>query len=121
MVGPFDLGTIVIRFALHIDPYTARVSIDPSGSEPIPTIIDGIVTLVRDIRVSIDRSDFTLNPTACQAAPTASSLSSPQGQTAMVSTPFVPDDCEELAFKPVLSVSTKAKTSKAGARACRSS
>jgi hypothetical protein len=114
VVGPFDLGTIVIRFALRIDPYTARVSIDPSGSEPIPTIIDGIVTHVRDIKVSIDRPNFTLNPTACEPAPTASTLTSPQGQTAIVSTPFVPDDCEELAFKPVLSVSTKAKTSKAG-------
>ena len=113
VVGPFDLGTIVIRFALRIDPYTARVSIDPSGSEPIPTIIDGIVTHVRDIRVSIDRPNFTLNPTACQPAPTASSLASPQGQTATVTTPFAPDDCDELAFKPALSVSTKAKTSKA--------
>jgi hypothetical protein len=112
VVGPFDLGTIVIRFALHIDPYTARVSIDPTGSEPIPTIIDGIVTHVRDIRVSIDRPDFTLNPTACQPAPTASTLSSPQGQTATVTTPFAPDSCDELKFKPQFSASTKGKTSR---------
>ena len=25
-IGPFDLGTVVIRFGLHIDPYTAQVS-----------------------------------------------------------------------------------------------
>lgn len=112
VIGPFDLGTIVIRFALRIDPYTARVSIDPSGSEPIPTIIDGIVTHVRDIRVSIDRSGFTLNPTACQPAPTASTLSSPQGQAATVTTPFAPDDCDELAFKPKFSASTDGRTSR---------
>ena len=112
VVGPFDLGTIVIRFALHIDPYTARVSIDPTGSEPIPTIIDGIVTHVRDIRVSIDRPDFTLNPTACQPAPTASTLTSPQGQTANVSTPFAPDDCNELKFKPKFTASAGGRTSR---------
>jgi hypothetical protein len=39
VVGPLDLGTVVVRFGLHSDPYTAQVSIDPSGSEPTPTII----------------------------------------------------------------------------------
>ena len=29
VVGPFDLGTIVIRFGLQINPYTAQVSITP--------------------------------------------------------------------------------------------
>ncbi|MFZ1153791.1 MAG: hypothetical protein WAN93_02680, partial [Solirubrobacteraceae bacterium] len=53
VVGPFDLGTVVLRFGLTIDPYTARVSVTPISSEPIPTIIDGIVTHVRDIRVYI--------------------------------------------------------------------
>jgi hypothetical protein len=112
VVGPFDLGTIVIHFALHIDPHTARVSIDPTGSEPIPTIIDGIVTHVRNIRVSIDRPDFTLNPTACQPAPTASTLTSPQGQTANVSTPFAPNDCDELKFKPKFTASVGGRTSR---------
>ena len=112
VVGPFDLGTIVIRFALHIDPYTARVSIDPTGSEPIPTIIDGIVTHVRSVRVSIDRPDFTLNPTACQPAPTASTLISPEGQTATVTTPFAPNDCDELKFKPKFAASAGGRTSR---------
>src|SRR6202035_2014444 len=54
-VGPFDLGTVVLRFGLTIDPYTARVSVTPTSAEPIPTILHGIVTHVRDIRVYIDR------------------------------------------------------------------
>ncbi len=29
VVGPFDLGTVVIRFGLQIDPYTAQVSDRP--------------------------------------------------------------------------------------------
>ena len=113
VVGPFDLGTVVIRFGLRIDPYTAQVSIDPSGSEPIPTIIDGIVTHVRDIRVSIDRTAFTLNPTTCTPLPLSSTLTSAQGQVATVSAPFQAANCGELSFKPKFTASTRAKTSKA--------
>ena len=65
VVGPFDLGTVVIRFGLRIDPHTAQVSVDPTASEPIPTIIQGIVTHVRDIRVYMNRPSFTFNPTSC--------------------------------------------------------
>jgi uncharacterized repeat protein (TIGR01451 family) len=113
VVGPFDLGTVVVRFGLHIDPYTAQVSIDPSGSEPIPTIIDGIVTHVRDIQVSIDRSDFTINPTACEARPISSTLTSSLGTTAGTSTPLHAEACNELAFKPTFKASTSGRTSRA--------
>ena len=113
VIGPFDLGTVVIRFGLRIDPYTAQVSIDPTGSEPIPTIIDGIVTHVRDIRVSIDRSGFTLNPTNCTALPVASTLTSNYAQSTTVSTPFTTTRCQELSFKPKFTASTQAHTSRA--------
>jgi hypothetical protein len=113
VVGPFDLGTVVVRFALHIDPYTAQVSIDPTGSEPIPTIIDGIVTHVRDIQVSIDRSDFTINPTACEPRPISSTLTSSFGAAANTSTPLHAEACNELAFKPTFKASTSGRTSRA--------
>ncbi len=113
VVGPFNLGTVVVRFGLHIDPYTAQVSIDPTGSEPIPTIIDGIVTHVRDIRVSVDRPDFTLNPTSCEPRPISSTLTSSLGAVATTSTPLHAEACNELAFKPRLKASTNGKTSRA--------
>jgi uncharacterized repeat protein (TIGR01451 family) len=113
VVGPFDLGTVVVRFGLHIDPYTAQVSIDPSGSERIPTIIDGIVTHVRDIKVSVDRSDFTINPTSCDARPISSTLTSSLGQSASASAPLKAEACNELAFKPTFKASTNGKTSRA--------
>ena len=40
-VGPFDLGTVVIRFALNINPTTAQVEVSANGSDPIPHIIKG--------------------------------------------------------------------------------
>ncbi|MBA3866087.1 MAG: hypothetical protein H0X42_07040, partial [Solirubrobacterales bacterium] len=58
-VGPFDLGTVVVRFALKIDPETAEVSVDGAQSDPIPHIVDGIPIHLRDIRAYVDRKDFT--------------------------------------------------------------
>ncbi len=112
VVGPFDLGTVVIRFGLRIDPNTAQVSVDPSASEPIPTIIDGIVTHVRDIRVYIDRPGFTLNPTSCAPLAIASTLNSNLGHSVTISSPFQGANCANLAFKPSFKVSTNGKTSR---------
>jgi hypothetical protein len=112
LVGPFDLGTVVIRFGLTIDPYTAQVSVTPTGSEPIPTILRGIVTHVRDIRVYIDRSNFTLNPTSCNPLKIGSTLTSDQGASKTVTSPFQASNCQALAFKPIFKVWTSGKTSR---------
>jgi hypothetical protein len=116
VVGPFDLGTVVLRFGLSINPYTAQVSVSPSSSEPIPTIIDGIVTHVRDIRVYVERpgdAPFTLNPTSCAPMAIGSTLTSSQGASATVTSPFQSASCANLKFAPKFKVSTSAKTSKA--------
>jgi len=112
VVGPFDLGTVVLRFALGIDPHTAQVSVDPVASEPIPTILDGIVTHVRDIRVYVDRQGFIVNPTSCNPLAISSTLNSNLGGSATVSSPFQASNCADLAFKPTLKVSTAGKTSR---------
>jgi hypothetical protein len=113
VVGPFDLGTVVIRFGLRIDPHTAQVNVDPTASEPIPTILQGIVTHVRDIRVYIDRPNFTLNPTSCNPMAISSTLSSDLHQSATISSRFQAANCSSLKFAPKFSVSTNSKTSKA--------
>ena len=112
VVGPFDLGTVVIRFGLRLDPHTVQVSVDPTASEPIPHIIDGIVTHVRDIRVTIDRPGFTLNPTSCNPMSISSTLGSAFAQSSTVSSPFQAASCASLKFAPQFSVSTAGKTSK---------
>jgi len=63
VAGPFDVGTVVYRQALRVDPRSARVSADGAASDPLPHILAGIPLAVRDIQVAIDRPDFTLNPT----------------------------------------------------------
>jgi hypothetical protein len=109
-VGPFDLGTVVIREALKINPETAEVFVDPTGSDPIPHIIDGVVVHARDIRIYVDRPNFVLNPTDCRPTSTASTLlgsgldfgSDADDQPFTVTSPFQASDCASLGFKPKL-------------------
>ncbi len=69
LVGPYDLGVVVVRSAIRVDPRTAQVSIDSAGSDPIPHILKGIPLHLRDIRVYVDRANFTNTPTSCDPIP----------------------------------------------------
>ena len=117
-VGPFDLGTVVVRDALRIDPETAEVFVDATGSDPIPHIIQGVPVHLRDIRVYTDRPNFVLNPTSCKRTSTASTLlgsgldfgSEADDRPVTVSTPFQAADCAALPFKPKLGLRLKGGT-----------
>lgn len=119
-VGPFDLGTVVIRFGLRVNPITAQVEVDASGSDPIPHIIQGIVVHVRDIRVYVDRPGFIVNPTNCAPMGIANTITgagadytNPADQVPVtISSRFQAADCSNLGFKPSFKVSTSAKTSR---------
>jgi hypothetical protein len=111
-VGPFDLGTIVVRSAIEIDPRSAQVSVDSTASDPIPHILAGIPLHLRDVRVYIDRPDFTLNPTSCDPFSVASTLTGsaapftdPRDVSATTAVPFQASFCSQLGFKPKLSLS----------------
>jgi hypothetical protein len=111
-VGPFDLGTVVVREALRIDPDTAEVFVDATASDPLPHIIQGIEVHLRDIRVYVDRPEFVLNPTNCNRTSTASTVlgsgldfaSAADNVPVTVTSPFQAADCSTLAFKPKLSI-----------------
>jgi hypothetical protein len=102
--GPFDLGTVVIRQALRINPETAEVTSDGSSSDPIPHILKGVVVHARDIRVYVDKEQFVLNPTNCERMTAAATVQSIAGQSANVSSPFQAADCASLGLKPKLSI-----------------
>jgi hypothetical protein len=63
VAGPYDLGTVAVRAAINIDPETAEIH---AVSDPIPYIFGGVKLDVRSIDVSINRQNFTLNPTTCR-------------------------------------------------------
>jgi hypothetical protein len=116
--GPFDLGTVVIREALRVNPDTAEVFVDATGSDPIPHIIAGVPVRLRDIRAYVDRPNFTLNPTDCTPTSTASTLrgagldftSEADNNPVTVTSPFQAADCAALGFKPKLSIELKGGT-----------
>jgi hypothetical protein len=110
VAGPFDLGNIVVRTALYVDPSSASLR---AVSDPFPTILDGVPVQVRDIRVNVDRPHFTLNPTSCSPSQIAATVLSTEGQVAHVSQRFQAGECAALAFKPKLALSLKGPTKRA--------
>jgi hypothetical protein len=119
VAGPFDVGVVVTRVGLDIDPKTAQVQVDGSKSDPIPHILAGIPLRVRDIRVHVDRPNFTLNPTFCGALGINAQLSGREGATASVSAPFRAADCASLSFRPRLKLSLKGGTKRGAHPALR--
>jgi hypothetical protein len=121
-VGPFDLGTVVVRFALRVNPETAEVFVDAQGSDPIPHIVDGIPIHLRDVRAHVDRPDFVLNPTGCKKTSTASTVlgsglnfgSEADDRPITVTSPFQAADCASLGYKPRLSLTLKGSTKRGG-------
>jgi hypothetical protein len=107
VAGPYDLGTVVVRSALEIDPATTQITVK---SDPIPTELKGIPLDVRSIAVKMSRGDFTLNPTNCEAMNVGGTVTSPLGNTATLANPFQVGSCSKLGFKPKLSLRIKGAT-----------
>jgi hypothetical protein len=113
--GPFDLGKVVVRAKIEVNPENAALTItsDATGPYAIPQIIDGIPLQIKHINVSVDRSDFTFNPTNCAPQEIGGGLTSSQGAVSSLHVPFQVTNCAVLKFKPIFSVSTAGKTSRA--------
>jgi hypothetical protein len=109
--GPFDLGTVAVRAAIYVDPETAQVSVK---SDPLPQILEGVPIAYRDVRVKVDRNEFTLNPTSCNRMSVTGQIHSAAGSTAAVSSPFMVGGCEKLDFGPKLKLQLKGATGRIG-------
>lgn len=111
--GPFNLDDgghpVVVRAGIYVDPHTAQVSI---VSGPIPSMLQGIPLDIRAIHLDIDREAFTFNPTNCSPMKIEGTITSTQGATAAVSSRFQAAECRTLPFKPTLTATTSAKTSR---------
>ncbi len=112
LAGPFDLGTVVVRAAIRVDPGDAHLTID---SDPLPAILAGIPLRLRGVTVAIDRPGFIFNPSSCAPAAISGTLTSTTGAVQQVSSPFQATGCDKLAFSPQLAVSaTGSPSSKKG-------
>jgi hypothetical protein len=110
VAGPFDLGKVVVRASIQVDPITAALTITTGD---IPRILDGFPLEIQHVNVLINRSGFTFNPTSCNPQSITGTIGSYEGIAASVSTPFQVTNCAHLKFTPKFTVSTGAHTSKA--------
>jgi hypothetical protein len=111
IAGPFNLGTIITRASIAVDPVTAQITVT---TDPLPQIVKGVPTDLRSIQAVIDRPGFMFNPTNCTAEQFSGSASGAEGASAPVSSPFTAGACRALQFHPKFSASTAGKASKAG-------
>jgi hypothetical protein len=108
IAGPFDLGNVVVRAAIQVDPESAKVT---AVSDPFPTILHGVILRARDIRLRVDRPQTTINPTSCDpmaidgqiSGVGGSLLSTADDSIFNASAPFQVGGCSDLSFKPKLS------------------
>ncbi|HME03515.1 MAG TPA: hypothetical protein VKG38_10855, partial [Solirubrobacteraceae bacterium] len=62
IAGPFNLGDVIVRSQINVNPETAAVTIT---SDPLPSELKGIPLQLKDINVTVDRPNFEFNPTSC--------------------------------------------------------
>lgn len=99
--GPLDLGNVIVRASIDVrDDGSLSVV-----SDPLPTILQGIPLQVRAVQVTIDRKNFMVNPTNCGALKVGATISSLEGASASVSSPFRLLGCGRLPFRPRMVIS----------------
>src|SRR5262249_11791204 len=108
--GPFDLGTVVVRAKVEVDPHTAQLTVT---TDPLPQVVGGVPVNLRLVNVTIDRPSFTFNPTNCNPMNVTGSMTGGQGAVVALSNHFQVTNCGALGFKPQFTVSTSGETSRA--------
>ena len=111
IAGPFNLGTVVVRASIAVNPMTAQLTIT---TDPLPQFVDGVQLRLRKLNVTVERVGFMLNPTSCVQQAVSATIIAAQGASASVSAPFEVGGCTSLPFKPSLTASAGGKGSKAG-------
>jgi hypothetical protein len=117
VAGPFDLGKVIVRAKIEVDPHTAALTVTTNNEGEgfaIPHILDGIPLQIKHINVTIDRPGFTFNPTNCSPQAITGSLGSNEGATASFTERLQVTNCANLKFTPKFTVTTAGKNSKAG-------
>ena len=108
--GPFDLGNVIVRAALQIDPRTAAVTV---VTGPLPEMLQGVPARARNVTVEVNRPEFIFNPTSCDHKTISTTMDGSAGGLSTAAVRFQATDCAALSFKPRFSASTSGHTSKA--------
>jgi hypothetical protein len=106
VAGPFDLGSVVVRQQLIVDPIDAHVTV---VSDPLPTILKGVPIRLRSLNVDVDRKGFILNPTSCSPKTINAAIGAPDGSVFNASSPFGVTNCAALPLKPKVKLALTGK------------
>jgi hypothetical protein len=112
VAGPINLGTIVTRGSVTVDPRSLRVSI---ATDPLPQVFGGVPVRVRAVRLNLDRPGFIFNPTNCTPGSVNATIDSAEGAIASSSALFAVSGCARLRFTPRLSAIVGPGASRSGA------
>lgn len=113
--GPFNLGPVVTRVAIGVDPSTSRVI---ATSSPLTRILKGVPVRLKSVSVTVNKPNFLYNPTNCGALATESELSGftqlngGVTGTQKLSSPFQVANCGALTFTPTFKASSSAKATR---------
>ena len=107
VAGPFDLGNVVVRSAVFINRFNAQVT---AKTDPIPQILKGVMLRIKDVRIKLDRKNWTINPTSCEPSAVTLGARGNSGATTEKTTRFQVADCGALDFGPKLTASLKGGT-----------
>jgi hypothetical protein len=108
--GPFDLGSVVVRSGLGLDPDTNRAVVK---ADPLPQFFEGVGLTYRHLQVVLDRPKFSLNPTDCREMQVDSTFTSTQGAVAHPASRFQVRGCKRLKFRPKLALKLRGGTKRA--------
>lgn len=97
IAGPYDLGTVVVRQSIFVNPEDAHLTV---VSDPLPQILEGVPIRLRSVNVAVDKPGFAYNPTSCGAKNVGSRLHSLQGTVADRGAGLQFDNCARLGFTP---------------------
>jgi hypothetical protein len=114
VAGPFNLGLVVVRARIQVDPHdsTLTITTDESGDHAIPQLLFGVPLRLKRIVVNVDRPSFMFNPTNCSAHRLTATVSGAEDAVAQATAPFAASGCDKLAFKPKFTVSTDGRTNR---------
>jgi hypothetical protein len=107
VAGPFDLGNVLVRVPLFVNPETARIH---PKTDAIPDVFGGTKLDVRAVAVDVNRKRLTLNGTSCRRRAAIGALlgggADPTRPATFssfaVSAPAKATKCKRLRFRPKL-------------------
>jgi hypothetical protein len=95
-VGPIDLGTFTLGNALTLGKTDGRVHVTAS----IPDAFKGFPLSLRRLLLTIDRKDFLMNPSGCDARAFNATITAADGTQGTGAGPFQASQCGALPFRP---------------------